>query len=98
MCVFARILKPTLFEYRDSRRLKTYLSKLEREGAGRVRMFAAVTAAYLVFWGPLFLVTLFSYGDYKKETPSASHEVSEQTCLKDETHRTSLRANKFFMS
>ncbi len=35
-----------------------------------------ITVAYLVFWGPLVLVTLFSYGDYKTETPSTSHEVT----------------------
>ena len=39
-------------------------------------MFIVITIAYLIFWGPLFLVTLFSYGDYKTETPSTSHEVT----------------------
>jgi hypothetical protein len=39
-------------------------------------MFVVITVAYLIFWGPLFLVTLFSYGDYKTETPSTSHEVT----------------------
>ena len=58
------------------RRLKSYIAKMEEEGIQRVRMFIAITVAYLVFWGPLFLVTLFSYGDYKTETPSASHEVT----------------------
>jgi hypothetical protein len=49
---------------------------MEREGLARVKMFFVITVAYLVFWGPLFLVTLFSYGDYKTETPSTSHEVT----------------------
>ncbi len=57
-------------------RLKSYIAKMEREGIQRVKMFIAITVAYLVFWGPLFLVTLFSYGDYKTETPSTSHEVT----------------------
>lgn len=61
---------------RDSRRLKSYIAKMEREGIQRVKMFLAITVAYLVFWGPLFLVTLFSYTDYKTDTPSASHEVT----------------------
>ena len=39
-------------------------------------MFIVITIAYLIFWGPLFLVTLFSYADYKTETPSTSHEVT----------------------
>ena len=49
---------------------------MEREGIARVKMFIAITVAYLIFWGPLFLVTLFSYGDYKTEKPSTSHEVT----------------------
>ena len=49
---------------------------MEKEGIARVKMFMAITVAYLVFWGPLFLVTLFSYSDYKTEKPSTSHEVS----------------------
>ena len=63
-------------ETRDSRRLKSYIAKMEEEGIARVRMFIAITIAYLIFWGPLFLVTLFSYGDYKTESPSTSHEVT----------------------
>ena len=63
-------------ETRDSRRLKHYIARMEQEGIARVKMFIAITVAYLVFWGPLFLVTLFSYGDYKTETPSTSHEVT----------------------
>ena len=60
----------------DSQRIKTYLAKMEHEGLARVKMFVVITVAYLIFWGPLFLVTLFSYGDYKTETPSTSHEVT----------------------
>ena len=55
----------------------SYLAKLEREGIARVKMFTVITIAYLIFWGPLFLVTLFSYtDDYKTENPSTSHEVT----------------------
>ena len=46
-------------ETRDSRRLKSYIAKMEEEGIARVKMFMAITVAYLIFWGPLFLVTLF---------------------------------------
>jgi hypothetical protein len=61
----------------DARRIKAYVAKLEREGLARVKMFMAITVAYLVFWGPLFLVTLFTSGEhYRTETPSTSHEVT----------------------
>lgn len=60
----------------ESARIKSYLAKLEREGIARVKMFIVITIAYLIFWGPLFLVTLFSYTDYKTEDPSTSHEVT----------------------
>ena len=46
-------------ETRDSRRLKCYIAKMEEEGIARVKMFMAITVAYLILWGPLFLVTLF---------------------------------------
>ena len=60
----------------ESARIKSYLAKLEREGIARVKMFIVITVAYLIFWGPLFFVTLFSDTDYKTENPSASHEVT----------------------
>ena len=60
----------------ESARIKAYIARLERDGIARVKMFIVITIAYLIFWGPLFLVTLFSYGDYKTETPSTSHEVT----------------------
>jgi hypothetical protein len=31
---------------------------MEREGVQRVKMFLVITAAYVLFWGPLFFVTL----------------------------------------
>ena len=52
----------------ESARIKSYIARLEREGIARVKMFIVITIAYLIFWGPLFLVTLFSYADYKTET------------------------------
>ena len=42
-------------------------------------MFIVITIAYLIFWGPLFLVTLFSYGDYKTETPSTRCDTTWPT-------------------
>lgn len=60
----------------ESARIKSYLAKLEREGIARVKMFIVITVAYLIFWGPLFFVTLFSDTDYKTENPSVTHEVT----------------------
>ncbi|XP_077288430.1 uncharacterized protein LOC143912864 [Arctopsyche grandis] len=42
----------------EHRRMRSYLHRVEREGVQRVRMFLIITAAYVLFWGPLFLVTL----------------------------------------
>ncbi|XP_061709758.1 uncharacterized protein LOC133519711 isoform X4 [Cydia pomonella] len=43
------------------RRLRGYLARVEREGVRRVRMFVVITAAYVLFWGPLFIVTLLHH-------------------------------------
>ena len=37
-------------------KVKHYLERINREGVARVKMFFIVTIAYLLFWGPLFLV------------------------------------------
>ncbi|XP_024945411.1 uncharacterized protein LOC107272369 isoform X2 [Cephus cinctus] len=42
----------------EHRKMRNYLRRMEREGVQRVRMFLVITAAYVIFWGPLFLVTL----------------------------------------
>ncbi|CAH2010074.1 unnamed protein product, partial [Acanthoscelides obtectus] len=34
---------------------------MERDGVQRVKMFLVVTAAYVLFWGPLFIVTLVNH-------------------------------------
>lgn len=38
--------------------MRNYLRRMEREGVQRVKMFLVITAAYVIFWGPLFFVTL----------------------------------------
>lgn len=38
--------------------MRNYLKRMEREGVQRVKMFRVITAAYGIFWGPLFFVTL----------------------------------------
>ncbi|KAG8277333.1 hypothetical protein J6590_044876 [Homalodisca vitripennis] len=45
----------------EHRRMEHYLRRMEREGVQRVKMFLVITAAYVLFWGPLFLVTLLHH-------------------------------------
>lgn len=42
----------------EHRRMRNYLRRMEQEGVQRVKMFLIITAAYVLFWGPLFFVTL----------------------------------------
>ncbi|XP_034939028.1 uncharacterized protein [Chelonus insularis] len=42
----------------EHRKMRNYLQRMEREGVQRVKMFLVITAAYVIFWGPLFFVTL----------------------------------------
>lgn len=41
--------------------MEHYLRRVEREGVQRVKMFLVIIAAYVLFWGPLFLVTLLQH-------------------------------------
>ena len=42
----------------------------------QVKMFIVITMAYLIFWGPLFIVTLANYtDDWKAAKKSMAHEV-----------------------
>ncbi|KAK8753380.1 hypothetical protein OTU49_004171, partial [Cherax quadricarinatus] len=47
-------------EAREHHQVNNYITRMEREGVERVKMFVVVTVAYVVFWGPLFLVTLLT--------------------------------------
>ena len=52
------------------------LGRVRREGVARVRMLTILTASFLVFWTPLFLVTLTSWGwSWKQDQSSIAHEV-----------------------
>ncbi|OQR71925.1 hypothetical protein BIW11_03877 [Tropilaelaps mercedesae] len=42
----------------SSNSVQNYIGRLEREGIRRVKMFVIMLIAYIVFWGPLFSVTL----------------------------------------
>lgn len=42
----------------EHRKMRNYLRRMEHEGVQRVKMFLVITSAYVLFWGPLFFVTL----------------------------------------
>ena len=64
-------LSPTqLIQYQAS------MIEFEEEGIKHVKMFIIITLAYIIFWGPLFLVTLINISlDWKDAKSSVSHEV-----------------------
>ncbi|KAK4879010.1 hypothetical protein RN001_007156 [Aquatica leii] len=45
----------------EHRKMRDYLRLMEKEGVQRVKMFLVITAAYVLFWGPLFFVTLIHH-------------------------------------
>ncbi|XP_025196526.1 uncharacterized protein LOC112595498 isoform X2 [Melanaphis sacchari] len=45
----------------EHQRMRNYLLRIEREGVQKVKMFVVITAAYVIFWGPLFFVTLVQH-------------------------------------
>ena len=56
--------------------VRRYLSRVRREGTARVKMFFIVTVAYLLFWGPLFVVTLVNWHwHFEEAKQSMAHEV-----------------------
>jgi len=66
----------------QSMKIQSYIRHLETEGISRVKMFIVITTAYLIFWGPLFLVTLVNYtSDWKQAKNSMAHEVSLHICF-----------------
>lgn len=50
---------------------------MEKEGVTRVKMFLVITVAYLIFWGPLFFVTLVNWDwDWVDAKKSWAHDVA----------------------
>jgi len=61
----------------QSVKIQSYISRIENDGISRVKMFIIIITAYLIFWGPLFLVTLCSWSaEWKTLKNSMSHEVA----------------------
>ena len=49
---------------------------LEEEGINQVKMFVIITLAYLIFWGPLFVVTVWHWSwGWEEAKKSLAHEV-----------------------
>ena len=51
--------------------------QVQREGLARVRILSILSTSYIIFWSPLFAVTLFSWSwswEYAKH--STAHVVS----------------------
>ncbi|XP_015928823.1 uncharacterized protein [Parasteatoda tepidariorum] len=46
----------------ESQQIQSYIHRLEQEGIRRVKSFAIILAAYVLFWGPLFTLTLIQPG------------------------------------
>jgi hypothetical protein len=62
--------------------IRRYIERMESEGLARVKMFLVITVAYLIFWGPLFLVTLLNWSwEWKDAKKSMSHEVPHMQCF-----------------
>ena len=67
-------------------RLVSYIAgRVGRDGASKVRIFFAISFSYILFWGPLFTVTLANWSwEWKDAKNSISHEVmfdqSQATC------------------
>jgi hypothetical protein len=49
-------------EQEDQRNFYNYIQRLENEGLTRVKMFVIILIAYLLFWGPLYTITLAQPG------------------------------------
>lgn len=55
------VLQRSLGAVEEHQRMRNYLLRIEREGVQKVKMFVVITAAYVIFWGPLFFVTLIQH-------------------------------------
>ena len=64
-------MSPSKFQQMES-----YMIEFEEEGIKHVKMFVIITLAYIIFWGPLFLVTLFNWSwEWVDAKKSMAHEV-----------------------
>ena len=51
---------------------------MEEEGIAKVKMLTIITASYLIFWGPLYLVTVWNWDwSWVEAKNSIVHEVGQ---------------------
>ena len=56
--------------------MKHYVNRMEKEGVARVKMLSIVTGSYLIFWGPLFIVTVWNWNwSWAQAKNSIAHEI-----------------------
>ena len=49
---------------------------MEEEGIAKVKMQSIITGSYLIFWGPLFIVTVWNWSwSWVQAKNSLAHEV-----------------------
>ena len=59
--------------------VKNYISRVEEEGMAKVKMLTIITASYLIFWGPLYMVTVWNWRwSWLEAKNSIGHEVGGQ--------------------
>ncbi|KAF8790592.1 uncharacterized protein LOC129960594 isoform X1 [Argiope bruennichi] len=46
----------------EAEHIQNHIDRLEKEGISRVKMFVVLVAAYLIFWGPLFVIIVIQPG------------------------------------
>ena len=64
-------------DYDGRARVVSYLAgRVGHDGANKVKIFFAISFSYIIFWGPLFTVTLVNWSwEWKDAKNSLSHEV-----------------------
>ena len=60
--------------------MKNYINRMEKEGVARVKMLSIITGSYLIFWGPLFIVTVWNWNwSWVQAKNSIAHEVGRHS-------------------
>ena len=64
-------------EHVSPTQVRSYVSRVEEEGMARVKMLSILTSSYLIFWGPLYLVTVWHWSwSWVQAKYSIAHEVA----------------------
>ena len=79
--LFVSCLLQRIGAIQEQQKMRNYLRRIERDGVQRVKMFLVITAAYIIFWGPLFFVTLVQHPAIRNPT---GHEVFALSLLVNE--------------